>query len=177
MLACPPSRSSEGDARFATARNPSWRTAPYTCQAPPKIPVSFLPPPNDELYSRNGGACRARNAGCQGLTVRQPYCGTVGTCQRSQLRREISLLGVECTGRRCAQETREFLFVHIDRPMSSRDEWQRGAERVSASIAQVSENAVSRRLVAVRVAQWSLFPALSRVPQAKSLGVAPCAVE
>jgi ABC-type sugar transport system substrate-binding protein len=75
-----------------------------------------------------------------------------------------------------ARDKRVF-FVHIDRTMSSRDEWQRGAERVSALIAQVSENAVSRGLVAVRVAQWSLFPALSRVPQAKSLGVAPCAVE
>ena len=56
--------------------------------------------------------------------------------------------------------------------MSSWDEWQRGAERLSALIAQVSENAVSRGLVAVRVAQWPLFPAPSRVPQAKALGVA-----
>jgi hypothetical protein len=54
--------------------------------------------------------------------------------------------------------------VHIDRPMSSRDEWQRGAERVSALIAQVSENAVSRGLVAVR---WRNGPFFQRSPESR----------
>ena len=53
--------------------------------ARPKNPCLVSSTPNDELDLRNGGGCRARNAGCQGLTVRQPYCGTVGTCQTSQL--------------------------------------------------------------------------------------------
>ena len=65
-----------------------------TAKAPSSIPFrqSWATTPRFQMmnsYSRNGRACRARNAGCQGLTVRQPYSGTVGTCQTSQLRPPI----------------------------------------------------------------------------------------
>jgi hypothetical protein len=66
------------------ARRPDRATLPSSHARPrPKNPCLVSSTPNDELYSRNGRACRARNAGCQKLTVRQPYCGTVGTCQTS----------------------------------------------------------------------------------------------